>query len=484
MKVEEHSSLWSAIQQFPLDDPNAEINFSRKLSAKQRWSPSYTAQVIEEYRKFLFLCCISPNGASPSQAVDEAWHLHLTYTQSYWTDLCKNTLKKDVHHHPSRGGDEEDHKHRDWYAETLSLYQSVFESPPPEDIWPPPLQPKSPIEEPVPIIRNTVIALIVVLLLFPFLLIYYQHGVFFPFSLTGKQFIGFLPLLAVSSILCHMLIQNEKFKHFPALADSWFPEEATAFEIARFLYGRKRAMQTAIVDLIRRNLLVLTTDKLFLLYPHRYVKPENERNPLIPALLKDDRSSVTYDSIIEQWGKDVPEEHSTLQQLHELANRKESFFKKYNFLIIPFAIGIARFIQGVANYKPVSYLFVEIMVLLLVTSLVVKAFSGKTAMFKRISEKAKTRNEFGWLYDDKVVADFAMKGNDAISGFSDGIVLIGLFGMLPFFDRTANTLTNFWEDLGYGATSDGGECGSSGGGCSGGGSCGGSCGGGCGGCGS
>src|ERR1044072_1455132 len=163
MKVEEHRSLWSAIQQFPLNDPNAEITFSRKLSAKQNWSPSYTEQVIEEYRKFLFLCCISPNGASPSQAVDEAWHLHLTYTQSYWIDLCKNTLNKDIHHHPSRGGDEEDHKHRDWYAETLELYQSVFESPPPIDIWPPPKTIEPPPEEPVPVIRNAVKLLIVIL---------------------------------------------------------------------------------------------------------------------------------------------------------------------------------------------------------------------------------------------------------------------------------------------------------------------------------
>ena len=104
-------------------------------------------------------------------------------------------------------------------------------------------------------------------------------------------------------------------------------------------------------------------------------------------------------------------------------------------------------------------------------------------MFKRVTEKAKTRNQFGWMYDDQVVSDFAMKGNDAISGFSDGIVLIGLFGMLPFFDRAANTVHNFFEDLGNGTSSGGGGCGS-GGGCSGGGSCGGGCGGGCGGCGS
>src|SRR5688572_14852150 len=148
MKIEEHSSLWSSIQQFPLDDPNAEITFSRKLSAKQDWSPAFTERVVEEYRKFIFLCCISPNGASPSQAVDEAWHLHLTYTKSYWIDLCKNTLNKDIHHQPSRGGDEEDHKHLDWYNETLMLYQSVFESAPPNDIWPPTREHVIPLPEP------------------------------------------------------------------------------------------------------------------------------------------------------------------------------------------------------------------------------------------------------------------------------------------------------------------------------------------------
>jgi uncharacterized protein (TIGR04222 family) len=483
MKVEEHRSLWSAIQQFPLNDPIAEITFSRKLSAKQNWSPSYTEQVIEEYRKFLFLCCISPNGASPSQAVDEAWHLHLTYTVSYWTDLCKNTLNKDIHHHPSRGGDEEDHKHHDWYAETLELYQSVFGSPPPIEIWPPPKTSEPPIEEPVPVIRNAVKFFIVPLLLFPFVLIYFNYGVAFPFALKGPQFLVFLPVLTICSLLCYLLIQNEKVKHFPALADNWFPQAATAFETAQFLYGRKRCMQAAIVDLIRRNLLVLTTDKMFLLYPGRYVKPENEQNPLIASFLKEGRDSVSYESIMENWGTDVPEIFTNLQKLHELANRKEPFFKKYNFLIIPVVIGIVRFLQGMANHKPVSFLFLEMIGLLLLSSILTKAFSKTAAMYKRVTETAKSRHRFGWLYEDQVVADFAMKGNEALSGYSDGIVLIGLFGLLPFIDRVSETISNFVKDTSGGITSGSSGCGS-GGGCSGGGSCGGGCGGGCGGCGS
>ncbi|MCS3796241.1 glycine-rich domain-containing protein [Niastella sp. OAS944] len=480
MKVEEHRSLWSAIQQFPLNDPKAEITFSRKLSAKQNWSPSYTEQVIEEYRKFLFLCCISPNGASPSQAVDEAWHLHLTYTQSYWIELCKNTLNKDIHHHPSRGGDEEDHKHRDWYADTLVLYQSVFESPPPIEIWPPPKNIDPPVEEPVPVIRNAVKLFIVLALLFPFFLIYFKYGVAFPFSLKGPQFLVFLPVLTVCSLLCYMLIQNEKVKHFPALANNWFPQEATAFETAQFLYGRKRFIQTAIIDLMRRNLLVLTTDKMFMLYPDRYIKPDNEQNPLIPCFLKEGRSCVTYESIMENWGKDVRDVFTSLERLHELANRKERFFKKYNFLIIPVAIGIARFMQGVANHKPVNYLFLEMMALLFISSMIAKALSRTTAMYKRVRETASTRHRYGWLYEDQVVADFVMRGNEALTGYAEGASLIGLFGLLPFTDRVSETVHNFLKEAGNGSGSGGG-CGS---GCSGGGSCGGGCGGGCGGCGS
>lgn len=63
--------------------------------------PAFCEQVIGEYKKFMLLCCVLPQGASPSQQVDAVWHLHLTYTRSYWTHFCRNTLGKDIHHHPS-----------------------------------------------------------------------------------------------------------------------------------------------------------------------------------------------------------------------------------------------------------------------------------------------------------------------------------------------------------------------------------------------
>jgi hypothetical protein len=124
------------------------------LADQQKWSPAFTARAVEEYRKFIFLCCIAPNGASPSKIVDEVWHLHLTYTQSYWNAFCKNTLGKDIHHYPSAGGEQEDHKHSTWYADTLQLYETVFGTPAPADIWPAPGRQPLPVFAPFSVLPS------------------------------------------------------------------------------------------------------------------------------------------------------------------------------------------------------------------------------------------------------------------------------------------------------------------------------------------
>jgi hypothetical protein len=126
MERPEYLELWTKIQQFAIDDETSTVRFSDKLASEQGWQPAFTARAIEEYKKFILLCCISPTGAAPSKIVDEVWHLHLTYTQSYWTDFCKNTLGKDIHHFPSGGGKSEDDRHREWYAATLDLYRETF----------------------------------------------------------------------------------------------------------------------------------------------------------------------------------------------------------------------------------------------------------------------------------------------------------------------------------------------------------------------
>ncbi|AKK72544.1 hypothetical protein OK18_07800 [Chryseobacterium gallinarum] len=128
-------SLWNRIQGFSLDAPDAAFPFSKKLAKEENWSRDFTAKAIEEYKKFVYLCCILPNGASPSKIVDKVWHMHLIYTQNYWEDFCPNILKRNLHHHPSKGGVEDQSKHRNWFIYTLKAYQQIFYMEAPKEIW-------------------------------------------------------------------------------------------------------------------------------------------------------------------------------------------------------------------------------------------------------------------------------------------------------------------------------------------------------------
>ena len=129
------TALWARISNFQLDEADAAFKFSDRLARENGWTHDHALRVIDEYKKFIFLCCISPTAVTPSDPVDQAWHLHLTFTKSYWTDLCQNTLQQELHHNPTKGGAEEAAKFDECYTLTRDLYISTFESEPPAGIW-------------------------------------------------------------------------------------------------------------------------------------------------------------------------------------------------------------------------------------------------------------------------------------------------------------------------------------------------------------
>lgn len=133
---EEQKELWGKIQAFALDDPRAEMNFTDRLARENGWRLRYALRAVEEYRRFMLLLCLSPHPLTPSDQVDQVWHLHLLYTRSYWIDFCQDTLGRSIHHGPTAGGLEERQKFTNWYEQTKELYASVFGQAPPPDIWP------------------------------------------------------------------------------------------------------------------------------------------------------------------------------------------------------------------------------------------------------------------------------------------------------------------------------------------------------------
>lgn len=135
IKIVLENELWKRLQCFSLDSLNADFPFSKKLAKEENWTESFTSKAIEEYKKFVYLCCTLPNGASPSEVVDKVWHMHLIYTQNYWEEFCPNVLQQKLHHHPSKGGKNENVKHQAWLYETLKHYEDIFGEKAPEDIW-------------------------------------------------------------------------------------------------------------------------------------------------------------------------------------------------------------------------------------------------------------------------------------------------------------------------------------------------------------
>ncbi|MEM9779844.1 MAG: hypothetical protein AAF813_07990 [Pseudomonadota bacterium] len=137
------ANLWMNIQRFEFDAPGVEYTFSDKLATSNGWSKKTTAKVIAEYRKFLYLATISDKKVTPSQKVDAAWHLHLTYTHNYWEALCAGVLGGALHHEPATGPAEAP-RFAAQYTHTHLLYRREFEEAPPRSIWAaPPRDPSS-----------------------------------------------------------------------------------------------------------------------------------------------------------------------------------------------------------------------------------------------------------------------------------------------------------------------------------------------------
>lgn len=132
----EKKSLYKKIVAFNIDNKVAELSFANRLCRENDWGMSYTLKCINEYKKFLYLSAISQTSLTPSDEVDQVWHLHLTYTKSYWTELCEKVLERDFHHNPTIGGSKEQTKYETQYQQTLDLYHQVFHKVPDVDIWP------------------------------------------------------------------------------------------------------------------------------------------------------------------------------------------------------------------------------------------------------------------------------------------------------------------------------------------------------------
>jgi hypothetical protein len=134
MNIQELTT-WQKLLDLEFDGPDAALPFSARLSRDNDWPLRFAERAIEEYRKFCFLAAYAEHPVTPSEEVDQVWHLHVLYSRHYWDALCRDTLDLQLHHGPTEGGAEEDRKYRVWYDATLDSYRRYFGEPP-ADLWP------------------------------------------------------------------------------------------------------------------------------------------------------------------------------------------------------------------------------------------------------------------------------------------------------------------------------------------------------------
>src|SRR5262249_44835396 len=117
------AELYGKIREFDIDDGPVAQPFVIRLARENGWSEVYAARVLAEYKKSVFRALAAGHPVPPSEQIDQAWHLHLCYPRSYWERFCNQVLGRPLHHHPTRGGEDEARKHIEQYRQTLASYR-------------------------------------------------------------------------------------------------------------------------------------------------------------------------------------------------------------------------------------------------------------------------------------------------------------------------------------------------------------------------
>jgi hypothetical protein len=128
--------VWIALSRYTIGPNDAALSFAQRLARENGWNVAHAVRVLQEYRRFCFLAVVARHTVTPSDAVDQAWHLHLAYSRDYWDRFCPEVLGRPFHHGPTAGGSAEQARYFAQYADTLKSYEAVFGESPPPDLWP------------------------------------------------------------------------------------------------------------------------------------------------------------------------------------------------------------------------------------------------------------------------------------------------------------------------------------------------------------
>lgn len=129
-REENLAQLGAAMKNFAKSDLLGEL---RKTTG---WNVEKCELAFEEYIRFLHIKSFAAHRVTPSPAIDQIWHLHLTYSEHYWYAICQGVLGQTFHHVPACGRAGEWARYQRQYRQTLATYKAAFREIPNVMIWP------------------------------------------------------------------------------------------------------------------------------------------------------------------------------------------------------------------------------------------------------------------------------------------------------------------------------------------------------------
>ena len=126
--------LWDRISAFGLETDQGNFSFLQRLRRQTGWTDDFAQRAIVEYKKFIYLTCVSDVTISPSSEIDQVWCFHISSPEDGFDAFCRDVIGRVVHHVPGRAGS---HEFEHAYDKALRLYDDQFNRDAPREIWPP-----------------------------------------------------------------------------------------------------------------------------------------------------------------------------------------------------------------------------------------------------------------------------------------------------------------------------------------------------------
>jgi uncharacterized protein (TIGR04222 family) len=475
----EHVELWQRLDGFKLDDPGSALPFSARLARENNWSTAHTRRVISEYKRLAFLAIAAGHPVSPSEDVDQAWHLHLVYTQNYWQVFCAEILRCPLHHQPTQGGTAESEKFADWYRQTLESYRKFFGELPPADIWP---TAEAHANEKHDFVRTdrlrhwilprpnlgiasvgSAVPGLTLLALGGIGTLAFEPN---PFNWQGPDFLVFYVILFPVCFLLGLRLRWQR--RIPADTTNLDLSGLDGYPAAYLNGGPRLTVNAAIANLVRLGAVRVDVKRrrLIGLSPEPTLDDPLEQRIYDTAAKSTDGASVSHARVVANLAvASIAEglQSRGLVMTRDAARRATT--QPILVAALAIVIGVIKIVVGISRDRPVGYLTVLCLVSLLVSVFVL----GRPPLRSRRGDVALDRLKQTWI-NRKLI-----KGNLSALPTAEFVTIVGVVGIAALAGTELAELHKSVLRENDGGSS-GGCSGGGGGGCGGGG-------GGCGGCG-